>query len=528
MRRPLVSYAIALPCRGSGRFFATANVAVCDSRASPKERAARRERRFAFSGRALAVVTAVLACLAMPAAAQSEKDTLTIDVPNDAATLDPHLQWDADSYGVYRNIFDNLLTRDAAGRIVPQIATAWRYVDGTPLTAEDVVFSVKRITDPALKSSQLSQFNQITGAEAQGPTTVLLTTQSPYPVLLAQLVKLSIVPKAYVERVGDQQFNVAPLGSGPYRLRAWHKGVESVLDANDDYWRGKPPFRTVVFRVVPDVSTRVADLKTGRTDLIRLLPPDDAVALKSDPRVNVLTVPTERVGYLFMNTQTGPTADLRVRRAIAYAIDKRGLVEALLQGLAKPVDSIGAEPIFGYQPDIEGYGYDPDKARALIKEAGAIGATISFLTSPAYDRRLVEAIQQMVNDVGLKVEVVALDHATFLRRRQGTPADAGGMALGVWSCACQDADGIIFPLFRTGSSWSKYSNPAYDAAVDAARSTLDESRRMAAYRTAYEILREDVPGLGLYQAYASYAARKDLKWQPTPNESLFVMDMNRQ
>jgi peptide/nickel transport system substrate-binding protein len=494
--------------------------------------------------RKLAIVSAALACLIAPAAAQSAKDVLTIDVPNDAATLDPHLQWDADSYGVYRNIFDNLVTRDASGRIVPQIATAWRYLDdthaefdiradvkfqdGTPLTAEDVAFSVKRITNPALKSSQLSQFNQIVDAQAQGPSRILLTTQTPYPVLLAQLVKLSIVPKAYVERVGDQQFNVAPLGSGPYRLRAWQKGVQSVLEANENYWRGKPPFATVVFRVVPDVSTRIADLKTGRADLIRLLPPDDAMALRSDPRVNVLTVPTERVGYLFMNAQAGPTADLRVRRAIAYAIDKQGLVEALLQGLAKPVDSIGAEPIFGYSSDVKGYEYDPAKARVLLKEAGAVGATITFLTSPAYDRRLVEAIQQMINDVGLKVEVVALDHATYLRRRQGTPTEAGGLGLGVWSCACQDADGIIFPLFRSGGTWAKYANPAYDAAVDAARSTLDATKRMAEYKKAYEILREDLPGLGLYQAYASYAARKDLKWQPTSNEQLFMMDMSRQ
>jgi peptide/nickel transport system substrate-binding protein len=491
-----------------------------------------------------AIVAAALAYLIAPATAQTAKDVLTIDVPNDAATLDPHLQWDADSYGVYRNIFDNLLTRDAGGKIVPQIATAWRYLDdthvefdlradvkfqdGTPLTADDVAFSVKRITNPALRSSQLAQFNQIVDAQAEGPSRILLTTQSPYPVLLAQLVKLSIVPKAYVERVGDQQFNVAPLGSGPYRLRSWQTGVQSVLEANESYWRGKPPFQTVVFRVVPDVSTRVADLKTGRADLIRLLPPDDAMALRSDPRISVLTVPTERVGYLFMNAEAGPTADLRVRRAIAYAIDKQGLVEALLQGLAKPVDSIGAEPIFGYSPDVKGYEYDPAKARALVKEAGAVGATITFLTSPAYDRRLVEAIQQMINDVGLKVEVVALDHATYLRRRQGTPAEAGGLGLGVWSCACQDADGIIYPLFRSGGSWAKYSNPAYDAAVDAARSTLDATRRMAEYEKAYRILREDLPGLGLYQAYASYAARKDLKWQPTSNESLFVMDMSRQ
>jgi peptide/nickel transport system substrate-binding protein len=490
----------------------------------------------------LSIVTAVLACLITPAAAQTAKDLLTIDAPNDAATLDPHLQWDADSYGVYRNIFDNLLTRDASGKIEPQIATTWRHVDdvhvefdirtdvkfqdGTPLTADDVVFSVKRITNPALKSSQLSQFDQIVGAEARGPAKVLLTMKTPYPVLLAQLVKLSIVPKAYVERVGDQDFNIKPLGSGPYKLREWQKGVQAVLEANPAYWHGKAPFKTVIFRAVPDVSTRIADLKTGRADLIRLLPPDEAIALQSDARLAVLTVPTERVGYLFINAQAGATTDLRVRRAIAYAIDKQGLVDALLQGFGKPVNSIGAEPIFGYTPDVAGYGYDPAKAKALVKEAGAEGAAITFLTSPAYDRRVVEAIQQMINDVGLKVEVVALDHATFLRRRQGTPADAGGLALGVWSCACQDADGIIFPLFRSGSTWSKYSNPAYDAAVDAARSTLDEAKRMAEYRKAYEILREDVPGLGLYQAYATYGARKELKWQPTPNESLFVMDMS--
>jgi peptide/nickel transport system substrate-binding protein len=492
--------------------------------------------------RKLAFVAAVLGGLMVPAVAQTAKEVLTIDAPNDAATLDPHVQWDTDSYGVYRNVFDNLVTRDATGKIMPQIAAAWRFLDdthlefdirpdvkfqdGTQLSADDVVFSVKRITNSSFKSPQLSQFDQIADAEALGPTKVRLTMSKPYPVLLAQLVKLSIVPKAYVEKVGDQAFNLKPLGSGPYRVRTWQKGVQVTLDANEGYWRGRPPFRTVIFRAVPDVSTRIADLKTGRADLIRLLPPDQAIALKEDARLAVLSVPTERVGYLFINAQAGPTADVRVRHAIAYAIDKQSLVDALLQGFGKPVNSVGAEPIFGYLPDITGYDYDPAKARALIKEAGAQGAAVTFLTSPAYDRQVVEAIQQMLNDVGLKVEVVTLDQATFLRRRQGTPTDAGGLALGVWSCACQDADGIIFPLFRSGTTWSKYANPTYDAAVDAARGVLEESKRLAEYRKAYEILREDVPGLGLYQTFATYGARKELKWQPTPNESLFVMDMS--
>ncbi len=177
------------------------------------------------------------------------------------------------------------------------LRTDVKFHDGTPLTAEDVAFSAKRITNPALKSSALSQFDQIVDAKAEGPGKVVLTTKTPYPVLLAQLVKLSIVPKAYVERVGDQTFNLRPIGSGPYKLREWQKGVQVTLDANDGYWRGKPPFKTVMFRAVPDVSTRVADLKTSRADLIRLLPPDEAIALKKEPGISVLTVPTERVGY---------------------------------------------------------------------------------------------------------------------------------------------------------------------------------------------------------------------------------------
>src|SRR5215467_5173996 len=137
-----------------------------------------------------------IALLTSTAYAQSAKDTLTIDLSNDAATLDPHVQWDTDSYSIYRNIFDNLLTRDADGKIVPQVATAWRYVsdtvidfdirtdvkfhDGTALTPDDVVFSVKRITDPAFKSPQLGQFNSIVKAEVVAPNTVRLTTKEPY------------------------------------------------------------------------------------------------------------------------------------------------------------------------------------------------------------------------------------------------------------------------------------------------------------------------------------------------------------
>lgn len=485
-----------------------------------------------------------LALLAFTSLAQPVKETLTIDLPGDAATLDPHLQWNTDSYSVYRNIFDNLLTRDAKGDIAPQIATAWKYLtpttlefdirqdvrfqDGSPLTAEDVAYSINRVINPQLKSPQLSQFNQIVRAEVNSPSRVTLTTRSPYPALLAQLVKLSVVPKAYVEKVGDQTFNLHPIGSGPYRLVSWQPGVQIELQAVDHYWRAEPPFPKVVFRVVPDVSTRIADLQTGKADLIRDLPPDQSEAVKNNTTTRVLSAPTERIGYLFINAEAGATRDVRVRQAIAYAIDREALIQALLEGYGAPVNVLGAPPVFGYTNQVAGYPYDPDKARALVKQAGAEGAKITFLTSPVYSRAMVEAIQQMINDVGLQVTIESSDQATFLKRRQGEAENAGSLALGAWSCACQDADGVIFPLFRSGSLWAKYHNPQFDALVDSARSILDAPQRQEKYRQAYQILRDDVPGLGLYQAYALYGANKHLQWQPSANEALFVMDMRWQ
>jgi len=490
--------------------------------------------------RSAGLILALSIALSAPAHAQT-KDSLVVDLPGDVATMDPQIQWDTDSYSVYRNIFDNLLTRDTAGKIVPQVATAWRYTndttivfdirsdilfhDGSKLTPEDVVFSVKRITTPEFKSPQLSQFDQIIAAEVSGPSQVTLHTKTPYPALLAQLVKLSIIPKAYVEKVGDTAFNQQVIGSGPFKLKSWQRGVQTNLEANDAYWRGKPTFKTVTFRAVPDGATRLADLRTGRADLTRGLTPDDAVAMKSERGLKVQSVATERVAYLFVNALFGPTKDVRVRQAIAMAIDRDTLINALQQGYAKPVDIVLTPANFGYVTDIKAWPFDPARARALIKSAGAEGATVPFLTSPVYDRRLNEAVQQMLDDVGLKMTITVVDQPTYLKRRLGQPEESGSMSQGRWSCACQDADGVIFPLFRSGSAWSKFTNATFDAEVDAARATLDETKRMAHYHKAFEILHDEVPGIGLFQDEAIYLMKPNLQWQPTANEAFFVYDM---
>ena len=328
-------------------------------------------------------LAAALLLAASVGPACANRDLFVVDLVNNPASLDPQVQWDPDSYFVYRNVFDNLVTRDVAGKIVPQVATAWsyqsdtqivftlrddiRFEDGSLLTPDDVVFTIKRITDPAFKSPQLSQFDSIAAAEAVGANQVRLTTKRPYPVLLAQLVKLSIVPRAVVEKLGNDAFNQHPIGSGPYRLTNFTRGVKVELAANPSYWRGAPPFPRVEMRPVPNEETRIADVRTARADIVRVSLTDTADSLKGDAQVKVLFSPVERAAMLMLNALTGPTKDVRVRRAIAHAIDRNLIVEALLKGYARVVDEPMTPANFGWADGLKSYDYDPAAAKVFAQ-----------------------------------------------------------------------------------------------------------------------------------------------------------------
>ena len=435
-----------------------------------------------------------------------------------------------------------MVTRDQSGIIVPQVASAWRYEDpthvvftirgdirfhdGSPLTPADVVFSIKRITDPAFRSPQLSQFDQIVDAEPVGVNGVRLTTKSPYPVLLAQLTKLSIVPEAVVERERTE-FNQHPIGSGPYKFLSRSQGVRIVLEANETYWRGKPPFPHVELHPVPDETTRIADIRTGRADIARILSTDNADQLRSEGDLQVLWTPTERVTLFMINTLDGPGKDKRVREAIASAVDRETIIEALLKGYARLVNEPLTPASFGYNSDIPPYAYNPVRTRSLLKEAGvAPGTVVSFLTSPVFDQRVVQALQQMLRDVGLDARLTTVDLATYLKLRQGQPDEAGDVSYFRWSCGCQDADGTLFPLFHSSSQWAKYRNPVVDVALETGRTTLDAATRLAAYSEALTAIHDDIAVVPLFQDAVIYAARKQVQFKPTVNESFFLFDMD--
>ena len=470
---------------------------------------------------------------------------LTVDLQGDPATLDPGRQYDTNSYDVYRNIYDNLLHRNPqTSAIEPWIATKWRaatpteweftirhgvkFHDGSDLTAADVAASLQRIIDRQFNSPQYANFSAISNVRVAGPDTVVIVTSRPYPVLLAQLVNLSVVSGAYV-RAHDQPYvNTHPMGSGPYRFVTWLRGDHVTLRSSGQDWHGRPEADEVTFRAVPEDATRVADLQSGRAQLALGLTSDDVRTIKSDSKLQILGGATERVAYLAFNA-VGSSAlhDVQAREAIAHAINRPALMQILLSGYALPVTQFLTAKHLGYDSKLVGYDYSLAKSRQLLAAAGHPGGlTLTFTTSPTYDQRIVQAIQGQLQQAGITVRLQSYDFGTYLQKIQSPQHDWGDLRFGQWSCACLDADGVIFPLFRTGSIWSSFSDPAFDTAVDSARSTLDVRARTADYATALQVLQKDVAGVPLWQVVALYGASRILRWHPTVDEQLFVADMS--
>lgn len=494
-------------------------------------------------GATVLTAAAVLAACGLPTTTPSSGSTsLTVDLASYPASLDPGQQYDTDSYSVYRNIFDQLLHRDPkTNRIVPWLATAWHqsdpttwvftmrngvtFSDGSPLTAADAAFSVQRILDPAFASQQNANLSAIASATGTGGQ-LTIVTKYPSPTLLTYLTTLSVVPKAYVRRVGDAAFNLTPVGSGPYEFSSDIPGSQVILKRNPSWWGPKPGIDQVTFRAVPAVASRVADLRSGKADLADSMTPDSATQLRGDPSLAVLSVPTERVSYLAFNTiGGGPTNDVAVRKAISLAIDYKALIGNLESGYARPVNSVLTPLSVGYRADLPGDTYDPARARALLTQAGAAGQTVIMATSPTYDPQVVQAIQADIENVGLKVRIQNTDQATYLKNVQSPTHNWGSIRFGQWSCSCLDADGVAYPLFRSGTIWSSYSNPQFDSLVDQARQTLDPAARTGLYARAYGLLNTDVPGIGLFQMVAIYGASTRVHWTPDAQQSFFVADM---
>lgn len=320
-------------------------------------------------------------------------DSLVLAMRTNALiTFDPAMYRDRETEAVMRNIFDALTFPTREGQVQPHLATEWRVIDdvtyefdlvegvtfsnGEPLTADDVVFTFDRILTEGAVGGATSPRSGLLGpldhVEKVDDDTVRFVYETTFPqeLLLQALTHFQIVPQDYIAEVGDAGFAEAPIGSGPFTFVRGTLDSQVVLEANGSYWKGAPRLQTLVFRMMPEASTRIAALLSGEVHIIQAVPPDLVDRLSGVPNVQVYTAPGTRSYQIELNNAKPPFDDVRVRQALNYAIDWDSILTNIYRGYADRLATGFLPSGFGYDANLAPYPYDPEKAKELLREAG--------------------------------------------------------------------------------------------------------------------------------------------------------------
>lgn len=475
---------------------------------------------------------------AAPAAAAK----VVVAIGSDPSTLDPQFPDDGNMRTVNDNVYEVLIGRDPKTEaLVPVLAesysqkdaTTWevklrtgvKFQNGEEFNADAAVASIKRIIDPKYKSELLSFVSSIKDAKAVNATTLQIITDGPDPILPARLTWLAMVPPKYSV---DKDFGNKPVGTGPYKFVEWVKGDHVTLQANADYWGKKPTVQSVVVRMIPEAATRVAALRANEVDLIRDLPPESA---SQAPKV--AAQPGLQFPWIRINTLKGKLADVRVRQALNYAVDKAALAKSLYGGYAVVADGQLLTPgHFGYNKDLKAYPFDVNKAKALLKEAGADGMELSLVGESGRwlkDKELVEAIAGYLQAVGLKPKVQIVEWSAWLDLLFAGPDKAPDLLYSSHDNSLLDADRTLTALFHsktdTAGGQSAYKNADLDKLIDSGRSETDVAKRAAMYNQAEKIVYDDAPTIFLLNLQDIYGLSKRLNWTPRLDGRIFFNEM---
>lgn len=446
-------------------------------------------------------------------------------------SLDPARQVSTPDSNVGIQIFDSLYYWNNKGEPSPRLAlshklvndTTWefklrkgvKFHDGSPFTAKDVKFSIERMADPQTKAGFLSFYNTIKEVKIINEDTVQILTKTPDPLLLKRLCLLMyILPSDLVQKQGADTFFQKPIGSGPWKFVSWSRNDRLILEANTSYWGGAPKQSGLVFRPVPEVSARIAELQTGNADIITSIPPFLLARLKSAPNVTVHPMQTGRAMWVYINAmKDGPLKNKKVRQAMNYAIDKESITKNILLGSAAPC-AVGITPLhFGYDPSLKPYPYDPAKAKKLLSEAGyPNGFKVEFNTPNGkylMDKEISEAIAKMLNAVGIQTDLKVLEWATHMQIIIGQRLQ--GLALSGFANLLSDADATLSLFYTPGSASSYFNSPSLTDKINKARSTMDSKKRLTLYKQIQAELYDEAPMIYLYQQLDNYGTSKTLK-----------------
>ncbi len=494
-------------------------------------------RRALLAGTAGAVAaTAMQAC--RPAAGPST--SLVVGQGADPAGLHPLLQTGLVEASVYGNLFDPLIALDTDGRVQPGLAEAWEARDdrtwafrlrarvtfhnGEPFDSRSVRFTVEQVLDPATASPIRAQLDAIERVETPDPRTAVVVTKRPFAPLLAELTQLMMLPASHT---GQGDSGVRPVGTGPFRFAEWVRDDRLVLEATAGHWRGAPAVNRLEFRPLPDTATRMAAVRAGQVHLATNVPVDQAATLEREG-LRVAGRPGVQTLYVRLHARKPPLDDLRVRQAIAHAVDVDRLIATVYGGRARRVNGPYPPEVFAYDEAAPLPTHDPERARTLLRAAGVGPGTPLVLETPRgrypKDDQVAQVIQADLAEVGLAVQISVLEWAAYLEKVQAGRGEHLFLLAG--TNRTFDPHFTIVRLYTTTSAFGKayYGNPAIDPLAVEAAATRDPDRRRALYRQILGILRADVPALLIAQLDDLYALRPQLTWHPRADSLLWLHD----
>lgn len=496
------------------------------------------------------VLAALVALFLTPALGQGDPDVVTVALSSGPETLDPHVA-SSRAVPLLENIYEPLAgLQDESLEISPILAESWEvsedgtvftfhlregvtFHDGEPLTAEAVTLNFDRVRE--IQKGPYWALGYLEEVEAVGDQTVRMTIRPGGPPFIQAVSMVGIIsPKAINEHMDEGTFaqnylamNTA--GTGPYQLAQYIRGDRLILEAFEDYWRGweGPHFNRAVMLIVPEMSSAQLMLERGEIDIAERVPPEALDALRANPDIEVIeTDDGVRVLYLMLNYQAGPTADVRVRRALNYAFDTETFLEATGGAFIGTEGPVPASLMGGYAPEIPYDTFDLDRARELFEEAGQLDATIDiyYTTGDQTQELAAQILQANLSQIGIQANVIAQDFPALLRELAAwgqsersaddpnyhmtnllyTPPRMPDPYAYLWYMYHSDAQGGF------GRNQNFYENPEVDALIGQGALATDQEARLDAYRKAIDIIVEDTPQVFVGTARRIYPVRADV------------------
>lgn len=468
-----------------------------------------------------------------------EERELIYAYASDVDTLDPQMTTNTTTHNVTYQMFETLIKLDREGGFEGVLAESWEFVDeltwdftirqnvtwhnGDPFTAHDVEFSFARYNDPELNAPGSSSLALLDTVEATDDFTVRIVTTQPNAAMLSNAYGLRVVPRAHVEKVGADEFASNPIGTGPFKFVERTQGVEVVMEAYEDHWRGKPAISRLVFRPIPEASTRIAALQNNEVNWIAAVSVDRVAGLEEDDNLVIASRGGQGIYGGLDTLDTEPLKDVRVRHAINHAVNVKSIVEDLLVGLAVRLPSVLFVASPGFDENMEPYAYDPDRARQLLEEAGypdGFDLELSIIRGYQAAQKLPEigeAIAADLREVGINCTMQELDPAA------GSDLYEQGeyqFYLYAWGSAHESGRHIL-TLLHSEVRGYYYQNEEADALIEKYMAALDDAERKVVGKELNEFFYEEAPWLFLYQEPDIYGYRSDVKWEPNPYDNYF-------